>query len=115
LQKYARVNNVAPDSRDSQRDTEVHAAQAVMYKRKKMSSAVFCYFMHNDLAQKTDLQVDISNTLQEHRKCVSYSHLITYQICTFPDIITATHLQKDCIGSNTMMLIMPCPRPFLIH
>ena len=60
-------SDVEPDSSDSERETRDEAAQAKAYQRKKeMSSMIFRYFMHADFDQQMDMQVDVSDTLQEH-------------------------------------------------
>ena len=70
-------SDVEPDSTDSEKETTDEAAQATAYQRKKeMSSMIFRYFMHADFDQQRDMQVDVSDTLQEHWKELDSSRTV---------------------------------------
>jgi len=104
-------SDVEPDSTDSERETRVDeaAAQATTYREKKrMSREIFRYFMHADFDQKDDLQVDISDTLQEHWKELDSSRTVT----KFDDLGDALLHALDeilCGTSNYRPLIPASP------
>ena len=109
LQNSPFPSDIEPDSTDSETETGHDKAQAAEYRRKKrMSNAIFRYFIHADFDQKMELQVDMSDTLQGHWKELDSSRTVT----KFDDLGDALLHALDeilCGSSNYRPLIPASP------
>ena len=99
-------SDVEPDTSEDKRSKGVDAAHSAEYRRKKkMSSAIFRYFVHADFAQKMDLQVDITETLQQHWKELESSQTVR----KFDDLSDALlhGLNEILCGSSNYRPLIP--------
>ena len=103
--------DVEPDSSSESDSSVCHKDDeaAKEYRRKKrMSSAIFRYFMHADITQQADLQVDISKALQLQWKDLEARKLVK-KIDDLGDALLDALNEILCGSSNYRPLIPSHP------